>query len=271
MKKDIKYIIDHDLHIHTFLSICSRDPAQTPEHIIEYAKNHGLKYVCITDHFWDENVGHPNEAFKYQSITHNTSLLPLPKDKNVKLYFGAEADMDKDFKIGLTKKSLELFDFITMSCVHLHHDGFTIKENASLEDYKELYISRLFAFLNADLPFYKMGIAHITARWLGGINFENHLKIINSIPDKTYEEIFMLAKQKGCGIELNVPVHIYNKEQIKVVMRPLVIAKKCGCKFYLGSDIHHPKDEELYFSKFKFMIDYLDLKESDKFIPKAFK
>ena len=78
----MKYQIDHDIHIHTFISMCSRNPEQTPEHIIEYAKKHGLKYVCITDHFWDEHVGNPNDAFAYQSIAHNTSILPLPKDKD---------------------------------------------------------------------------------------------------------------------------------------------------------------------------------------------
>ena len=250
--------------------MCSRNPEQTPEHIIEYAKKHGLKYVCITDHFWDEHVGNPNDAFAYQSIGHNTSILPLPKDKDVKLFFGAEGEMDKELRIGLTEESLKLFDFITMSCVHLHHAGFTIKENATLEDYKEAYLSHLYAFLNADLPFYKIGIAHVNAQWLGGRVFENHLKIIASIPNEEYEKIFKLANRRGCGVELNVPVHLYNKEQIDIVMRPLVIAKRCGCKFYLGSDVHHPKDEELYFKKFQFMIDYLDLQESDKFIPSTF-
>ena len=79
--------------------MCSRNPEQTPEHIIEYAKKHGLKYVCITDHFWDEHVGNPNDAFAYQSIAHNTSILPLPKDKDVKLCHSREGSTQSMFPV----------------------------------------------------------------------------------------------------------------------------------------------------------------------------
>ena len=35
----MKFIIDHDLHIHSHLSLCSHDDAQTPARILEYAKD----------------------------------------------------------------------------------------------------------------------------------------------------------------------------------------------------------------------------------------
>ena len=34
----MKFIIDHDLHIHSQLSLCSGIPEQTPKAILEYAK-----------------------------------------------------------------------------------------------------------------------------------------------------------------------------------------------------------------------------------------
>lgn len=45
--------IDHDLHCHSRLSLCSNDPAQTPEAILAHAKARGYSCVCLTDHFWD--------------------------------------------------------------------------------------------------------------------------------------------------------------------------------------------------------------------------
>ena len=50
------YKIDHDLHIHSGLSRCSLDKEQTSLKILEYAKTSNLKYICVTDHFWSENV-----------------------------------------------------------------------------------------------------------------------------------------------------------------------------------------------------------------------
>lgn len=50
----MKFKVDHDLHIHSHLSSCSRDPEQTPERILQYAKENGFKTVCLTDHYWDK-------------------------------------------------------------------------------------------------------------------------------------------------------------------------------------------------------------------------
>ena len=47
----MKYIIDHDLHIHSCLSACSGNPAQTPAAILNYARANGFKHICLTDHF----------------------------------------------------------------------------------------------------------------------------------------------------------------------------------------------------------------------------
>ena len=50
-------------------------------------------------------------------------------------------------------------------------------------------------------------------------------------------------------------------------MRIFRTAKKCGCKFYLGSDAHTPKEFAGAIGRFEWAIDRLDLSEDDKFIP----
>ena len=52
----MKYIIDNDLHIHSQLSSCSRDPEQNPEALLAYAVKNGFTTICIADHYWDERI-----------------------------------------------------------------------------------------------------------------------------------------------------------------------------------------------------------------------
>ena len=47
----MRYQLDHDLHLHSQLSLCSDDPAQTPEALLRYAQKNGLSTICLTDHY----------------------------------------------------------------------------------------------------------------------------------------------------------------------------------------------------------------------------
>ena len=66
----MKYKIDHDLHIHSKLSVCSQDELQTKENILKYAIQNNLKQICLTDHFWDENVPGASGWYKPQYYEH---------------------------------------------------------------------------------------------------------------------------------------------------------------------------------------------------------
>ena len=65
----MRYVVDHDFHIHSQLSICSNDPEQTKERILAYAKECQLKTICITDHYWDEAVcSFPEDHFYHSCL-----------------------------------------------------------------------------------------------------------------------------------------------------------------------------------------------------------
>ena len=49
----------HDLHIHTNLSECSRDPLQTVENIVRYAAEHHIPTVGISNHVWTLTTSWP--------------------------------------------------------------------------------------------------------------------------------------------------------------------------------------------------------------------
>ena len=57
-------------------------------------------------------------------------------------------------------------------------------------------------------------------------------------------------------------------EDADIILRPFKIAKKCGCKFYLGTDAHHPDKFETAHKIFSRAIDMLGLEETDKFVLK---
>ena len=254
------YQIDHDLHIHSQISPCSRDANQTKEAIFAYGMTLGLKLLCVTDHFWDLDVdfkGYPgwtdvgNERWK--------SNLPLPQGDSCKFLFGAEVDMNAAEVVGMTSHTLEQMDFCIVSVGHLWLKGFTMPADAPHLDSlakKELYKRRVLLLLQQNLDFTKIGIGHFTH------GFEKECLALFS--DEEYEEIFSLIAQKGAGVELNFTLPKEDEPFAKEILRPYQIAKRMGCKFYLGGDAHHPSGFTNNKKKFETMIHALDLTEDDK-------
>lgn len=67
------------------------------------------------------------------------------------------------------------------------------------------------------------------------------------------------------GIELNEDDMKFADSEEDIVLRPFKIARSCGCKFYCGSDAHHPDTFAECRDVFGRAIDRLGLQESDKF------
>ena len=42
--------INHDYHIHSFLSNCAKDEKQVPETILAYAEENGFSEIVLTNH-----------------------------------------------------------------------------------------------------------------------------------------------------------------------------------------------------------------------------
>ena len=264
----MRYVRDHDYHLHSHLSLCSGDPEQTPERILRYAREYGLKSVCLTDHYWDEAVPGASDWYKVQDTAHIRQALPLPQDENIRFYFGAEIDMDRNRTIGLTLEHFDNFDFVVIPTTHLHMMGFTLTEEqgATLESRAGLWIDRFDYLLRQPLPFYKIGIAHLTCSLIAPGPRENFRKVLNMITDRQMEDLFSGAREVGMGIELNGDDMMHMEDDgIDTILRPYRIAKEQGCKFYLGSDGHRADEMEGAQEPFERAIDLLGLEESDKF------
>jgi len=259
----MKYIIDHDYHIHSHLSLCSRDPEQTTENILKYAKENKLTTICLTDHYWDSAVPGASNWYQKQDFEHIKVSLPLPKDENVKFLFGCESDMKRDMVIGVS--NFDDFDFIIIPTTHLHMNGFTVDGSETPEERARLWVERLEYLLSQPLPFHKIGIAHLACTLIAPASREDYLKTLSLIPTEDMERQFSLAAELGVGIELNQSDMSFSDSEADTVLRMFRIAKTCGCKFYLGSDSHLPINFVDTIKVFERAIDMLALTENDKF------
>lgn len=265
----MRYTYDHDLHIHSILSSCSRHPGQTPAHLLDYAKRHGLHTIAVTDHFWDETVDGASPWYVPQNFSHISRSLPLPEAEGVRFLFGCETEMNRYNTIGVSRERMEAFDFIIVPTTHFHMKDYSLFEPqaARPETRAAAWIDRLDILLSRDLPFARMGIAHLAC---GLICRERtgYLNTLRALPEAELYRVFSRAAKKGVGIELNRDDMSCPPSEEELVFRPFRIAKACGCKFYLGSDAHKPEALEACGPAFERAIDLLELTEEDKFIPR---
>lgn len=263
----MRFVFDQDYHIHSELSECSSDPAQSPKAILEYAKKNGLRDLVLTDHFWDSpTVPGASKWYLPQDLPHIRQSLPLPKDDAVRFRFGCETDLDKHLTLGIGPEAMRELAFLVIPTTHLHMMGFTLDpEDDTVEGRAALYVRRLDAVLDMDLPFKKVGIAHLTCSLLAPGPWEYHLAVLDAIPDETYRRLYGKLRDRGAGFELNFTISAYQGRDLDRVLRPFRIARDLGCKFYCGSDAHHPDELAAAPQKFNDIIDALELTEDMKF------
>jgi hypothetical protein len=140
----------------------------------------------------------------------------------------------------------------------------TAEEVATVEARVNTWIKRFDDILNRDLPFHKVGLAHLTCRLITK-EWQDFYDTIAALPEDEMRRLFAKAAQLGVGIELNADDVKYADEYVDVLFRPYRIAKECGCKFYLGSDAHHPNELEKAPAVFESAVAELGLTEEDKF------
>lgn len=263
----MKYKIDHDYHLHSYLSPCGNCPEQTNELILDYATKNKFSSICLTDHYWDERVPTNDAGYKNSGFGHISKALPLPQSSSVRFLFGCECEMDKDCNISVPPSRYNDFDFIIIPTTHLHMVGLTIPCDAAdnIEIKARLWVDRLDKLLDKDLPFSKIGLAHLATPLLHTKSREEFIKLLDMIPSDEIERVFSKVAEAGCGIELNRDDFCFYECEKDSILRMFKIAKSCGCKFYLGSDAHNPNPYRYTVAVFEHAINMLGLEESDKF------
>ena len=244
--------IDHDMHCHTQLSSCSSDPAQTVQALLEHAKRCDYTVQCVTDHLWDSAVPGASKWYAPQDIAHVKQNLPLPKDDRVRMVFGCETEFCGGTKLGLAPEHYgELLE--AASGLGSDEEGAT----ACLRRLEE--ISRL------DLPWKKVGIAHITC----GLIFRegDQYRVFRLADEKRFRAVMRRFADLGAGIEINTSSFKPGwREQEDDALRLYRLAAGEGCRFYLATDAHHPKDLDLVPERAPEIVGLLGLTETEQFM-----
>lgn len=261
----MKAKFDHDFHIHSKLSLCSGREEQTKENILKYAIDNNLNTICITDHFWDEAVpGAWHDFYTVQNFPHISQIKPLPQAEGIRFLFGCETEMDKFSTVAVSKGKYDEFDFIVIPTTHFHMRGLTVHEEdlATTEKKVKIWLKRINDVLDLDLPFHKVGFAHLTTALIEPER-ENLLKFIEAIPEDELRATFKRVAEKGAGIELNRDGMNFTEDDAHIMLKPYRIAKEMGCKFFFGSDAHNPEGLKASPPLFERAIEYLGLEDTD--------
>lgn len=257
-----------DLHCHSTLSACCHDARMTAQAIYAHAQQCGYRAVCLTDHLWDSAVPGSSAWYAPQDIEHVRSVLPLPAG-NIPFFLGCETELPANSAPALLREHFDLFDFVVIPPNHMHFRGLVRPEGVDTpEKMARLLEDRLENLLMLDLPFEKIGIAHLSCDilqdTLAGAD------IMRAMDESRMLRIFSGLAHAGAGIELNVFAFYPWEERKEDLLRVYRIAREAGCRFYLGSDAHTLESMDLVVSFLPQVVDALGLTEADRYtIPAA--
>ena len=148
--------------------------------------------------------------------------------------------------------------------MHMESLTLTEEQRSTPENIAAAWIDRIDAVLDMDLPFHKIGLAHLACELIAKPR-ENFLRVLELLDENEMERVFAKAAKVGVGIEINQYDFDATDSELELICRPFKIAKSQGCKFYLGSDAHGPGGFKTAKELFDRAIDLLNLRENDKF------
>jgi len=227
----------NDLHCHTNLSLCSDDQSMNVFEMLKFAEAHDYHSLCVTDHMWDSAVPGADDWYARQSIEHVSQVLPLPKSDKVPFYFGCETELPICGVPALHKDNFGLFDFVVIPVNHMHMKGLTRPLDVNTPEKMAEYLqTRLEKLLEQDLPFKKIGLAHLNCNLM--FMEGSPADVVACMSEARLLRIMKGYAQAGTGIELNVACFEELETRPEETMLIYRIAKEAGCKFYLSSDAH---------------------------------
>jgi histidinol phosphatase-like PHP family hydrolase len=261
--------IDHDLHVHTYLSSCCEDKKnQTPKKILVLAEEMGLKTIGFSDHIWTNTKLTPNDWYRSQSeqqigrLRHDLMSI----SSSVRILIGCEADTVSPGKFSITQEFAESLDYVGLSCSHFHMKGFVQQP----VDYHPCSIGKhlITFFVSAA----KSGLATVIVHPFKPFGYETQYdNAIAALSDAELFDTFSVAADHDTAIEITTSFLPPVKEKgssaipiwsIETPVRILSLAKDAGCKFCFGSDAHSP-DVMKKLGKLEVFSRLLNLSEED--------
>ena len=234
-------LVDHDLHVHTFLSACSSDEEARPERMIARAAEAGLRTIGFADHMWDSRVPGASDWYRPQSYEHICQIREQIPDETggVRVLVGCETEYCGDGKVGVSREVAEQLDFVLIPMSHTHMKGFVEPPGIDgPQDVASLMVARFTEVAELGLA---TGIAHPFLP----LGYKEQVdEIVSLISDGQFADCFGLAAARGVSIEVTTGFFpkLGDGEtdgwHDATFLRVLALAKQAGCVFHFASDTH---------------------------------
>jgi len=254
--------VDHDLHIHTFLSACCADPkGQTPDRIAAKAAGMGLQTIGLTDHVWANPVIEPSRWYRPQDLGPILDMKQrLARDVHgVRVLVGCEAETIAPGRFGITREDADQLDFVLLACSHFHMSGF-VAQPAS--DKPRDIATHCLAFFRSAV---ESGLATAIPHSFLPLGYLEQLpRVIDAISDQEFADVFGAAADRGVAVEITTGYLAAKPGDGRPdgPLRFLELAKQAGCTFTFGSDAHDPVRMEML-PQLSLFVQRLGLTEDD--------
>lgn len=234
-------LIDHDLHVHTFLSSCSKDPEAVPARMLEAAAVNGLRTIGFSDHLWDAAVPGASDWYRPQDMEHIGQIRDqIPADTHgVRVLVGCETEYIGGGRVGISPAAAAQLDFVLVPHSHFHMEGFVRPpEVQTAVQIADLLQQRFAEAIELEVA---TGIAH---PFLPCTLREHTDEIIGAIPDASFSGLFRRAAERGVSIEITCGAFpsLSSGETSgwhdRTFMRMYRLAAEAGCVFHFASDTH---------------------------------
>ena len=193
-----------DVHMHTV----ETDGRNTIEEMAEAAREHGYKYMAITDH--SKNLAFANGLDDKRAVEHIQRIHAAnEKTEGIRIFAGVEVDILADGTLDLSDSVLEQMDLVIAS-VHSHF-------NQSAAEMTERLLK---AVSNPNTSF----LGHPTGRLL----------LRRDAYQFDVDAVLKAAAQRKVAMELNA-----YPDRLDLCDRHLRLAKQHGVKIVINTDSHH--------------------------------
>lgn len=234
--------IDHDLHVHTYLSACCGDKEnQRPARILEEARRLGRRTVGFADHLWmnpDEAASdwyRPQDQRQITRLRQDVQAVATP----LRVLVGCEADTVAPGRFSITRAFAETLDFVGLSCSHFHMKGFVAQP---ADDTPRALGVHMLAFFRSAVA---SGLATTIVHPFKPIGCDTRYdQAVASLSDGEFCDAFGLAAERRVALEIT-PSFLpptagpaAGAWSLETPLRFLSLARAAGCRFTLGSDAH---------------------------------
>lgn len=221
-------MIDRDFHMHTDLSTCAARDA-TMSRMVAAAREAGLKYVGISDHFHELN-----RAFGAM-VDGNRRLMDEEKAKvpGISLFLGGEAQMDSPASCTMKPEIAEPLDYVLCACNHYHQRQVENPADRSPVGYARHYLQMVEGAIDTGF------VDVIVHPFLHDKVRADHRAILDAYDKQELDRILDKAAAAGVAFELNPDHAISAADWFRDVYRSFC---ERGGKISLGSDSHAPAE-----------------------------